>query len=351
MSQGTQLRRARTGIPLGLDAAVCGAHRGDPASGGRAPTGARSRLRCCERGWGWARRRVAPAPRCRRDRQAGGLDQPRCRRQVPRCDRHSEGRSLGHADPDATGVLVLGVGHATRLLRFLTELPKRYEGEIVLGTETTTLDAAGEITATHDMSAVTDDQVRAAANRLTGDLMQVPPMVSAIKIDGKRLHELAREGKEVDRLRVRCGSTASTSSRSRSAACGVVSSTARRGPTFARWLLISALRSAGCTSALIATHIGRWFHARRCRHDRVTDALADLRSGSAPRVSHRRRRHCRAGGPRPCPSARTVGGLRCGSVGGAGRRWCAPGGVRIASPGRETDRGDPPVAFLQIPRP
>ena len=111
-------------------------------------------------------------------------------------------RKVGHSgtlDPDATGVLVLGVGNATRLLRFLTELPKRYEGEIVLGTETTTLDAAGEITATHDMSAVTDDQVRAAANRLTGDLMQVPPMVSAIKIDGKRLHELAREGKEVDR--------------------------------------------------------------------------------------------------------------------------------------------------------
>ena len=111
-------------------------------------------------------------------------------------------RKVGHSgtlDPDATGVLVLGIGHATRLLRFLTELPKRYEGEIVLGTETTTLDAAGEITATHDMSGVTDDQVRAEANRLTGDLMQVPPMVSAIKIDGKRLHELAREGKEVDR--------------------------------------------------------------------------------------------------------------------------------------------------------
>jgi tRNA pseudouridine55 synthase len=111
-------------------------------------------------------------------------------------------RKVGHSgtlDPDATGVLVLGVGHATRLLRFLTELPKRYEGEIVLGVETTTLDAAGEITATHDMSGVTDDQVRAEANRLTGDLMQVPPMVSAIKIDGKRLHELAREGKEVDR--------------------------------------------------------------------------------------------------------------------------------------------------------
>jgi tRNA pseudouridine55 synthase len=111
-------------------------------------------------------------------------------------------RKVGHSgtlDPDATGVLVLGVGHATRLLRFLTELPKQYEGEIVLGTETTTLDAAGEVTATHDMSSVTDDQVRTEAAKLTGDLMQVPPMVSAIKIDGKRLHELAREGKEVER--------------------------------------------------------------------------------------------------------------------------------------------------------
>ena len=111
-------------------------------------------------------------------------------------------RKVGHSgtlDPDATGVLVLGVGHATRLLRFLTELPKQYEGEIVLGVETSTLDAAGEVTATHDMAAVTDEQVRAAAADLTGDLMQIPPMVSAIKIDGKRLHELAREGKEVER--------------------------------------------------------------------------------------------------------------------------------------------------------
>lgn len=111
-------------------------------------------------------------------------------------------RKVGHSgtlDPDATGVLVLGVGRATRLLRFLTELPKSYDGEIVLGVETSTLDAAGEVTATHDMAAVTADQVVMAAAGLTGDLMQVPPMVSAIKIDGKRLHELAREGKEVDR--------------------------------------------------------------------------------------------------------------------------------------------------------
>lgn len=111
-------------------------------------------------------------------------------------------RKVGHSgtlDPDATGVLVLGVGRATRLLRFLTELPKSYVGEIVLGVETTTLDAAGDVTATHDMRGVVVDDVERAAAALTGDLLQVPPMVSAIKIGGRRLHELARAGKEVER--------------------------------------------------------------------------------------------------------------------------------------------------------
>lgn len=109
---------------------------------------------------------------------------------------------VGHSgtlDPDATGVLVLGVGTATRLLRFLTELPKSYDGEIVLGVETTTLDAAGDVTAVHDMADVDDDQVRSAAAALTGDLLQIPPMVSAVKVNGRRLHELARQGIEVER--------------------------------------------------------------------------------------------------------------------------------------------------------
>jgi tRNA pseudouridine55 synthase len=111
-------------------------------------------------------------------------------------------RKIGHSgtlDPDATGVLVLGVGRVTRCLRFLTALPKTYVGEIVLGTETTTLDSSGEVVATHDMSAVSDDDVRVAARALTGDLLQVPPMVSAVKIGGRRLHELARAGEEVER--------------------------------------------------------------------------------------------------------------------------------------------------------
>ncbi|MEY2402878.1 MAG: tRNA pseudouridine55 synthase [Acidimicrobiaceae bacterium] len=110
-------------------------------------------------------------------------------------------RKVGHSgtlDPDATGVLLVGVGRVTRLLRFLTVLPKTYTGEVVLGVSTSTLDASGDVVANHDMR-VTLDEVRAAAATLTGDILQVPPMVSAIQIDGKRLHELARKGIEVER--------------------------------------------------------------------------------------------------------------------------------------------------------
>lgn len=112
-------------------------------------------------------------------------------------------RQVGHGgtlDPDATGVLVVAVGMTTKLLRFVEKTEKRYTGHVVLGTATSTLDSSGEVTATHDMSHVTVDDVRRVVEaNLTGDIEQVPPMVSAIKIDGKRLHELARQGIEVER--------------------------------------------------------------------------------------------------------------------------------------------------------
>lgn len=110
-------------------------------------------------------------------------------------------RKVGHAgtlDPDATGVLVLGVGQGTKLLQFVTGVDKTYVGELVLGVETSTLDAAGEVLATFDMT-VTPEQVAAAAEGFLGDILQIPPMVSAVKVNGKRLHELAREGKEIER--------------------------------------------------------------------------------------------------------------------------------------------------------
>ena len=121
---------------------------------------------------------------------------------VARARRHLGTKKVGHAgtlDPDATGVLVLGVGRATRLLRYVGDLPKAYTGEVVLGVATSTLDAAGEVVATADMAGVGLADVRAAADGMVGDLLQVPPMVSALQVGGRRLHELAREGVEVER--------------------------------------------------------------------------------------------------------------------------------------------------------
>jgi tRNA pseudouridine55 synthase len=121
---------------------------------------------------------------------------------VARCRRIFGQRRVGHAgtlDPDATGVLLVGLGRVTRLLRFLTALPKTYTTDIVLGAATATLDASGEVLATYDMSHVTPEAVAAAAAELTGEIEQVPPMVSAVKVNGRRLHELARQGMEVER--------------------------------------------------------------------------------------------------------------------------------------------------------
>jgi tRNA pseudouridine55 synthase len=121
---------------------------------------------------------------------------------VDRVRRSLGTRKVGHAgtlDPDATGVLLVGVGKATRLLRYAGDLPKSYAGEVVLGTETTTLDSSGEVVARYGMAGVSLEHARAAAATFVGDILQVPPMVSALKVGGRRLHELAREGVEVER--------------------------------------------------------------------------------------------------------------------------------------------------------
>lgn len=121
---------------------------------------------------------------------------------VARLRRRFNERRVGHSgtlDPDATGVLIVALGNATRLLQFLGDLPKSYTGEVVFGAETSTLDASGEVTATRDMTALTIERVCEAAKSLTGEILQIPPMVSAIKVGGRRLHEIAREGGEVER--------------------------------------------------------------------------------------------------------------------------------------------------------
>lgn len=121
---------------------------------------------------------------------------------VARCRTIFGQRRVGHAgtlDPDATGVLLVGLGAATRLLRFASALGKSYVGEVVLGVGTSTLDASGEVLERHDMSGIGLEEIRLAAVALTGRIQQIPPMVSAVRIGGRRLHELARDGVEVER--------------------------------------------------------------------------------------------------------------------------------------------------------
>ena len=111
-------------------------------------------------------------------------------------------RRIGHAgtlDPDATGVLLVGLGRVTRLMRFLQETTKAYRGVVSFGLATDTLDAAGVELQRMEMSALDSAAIEAALPQFRGAIEQIPPMVSALKVDGKRLHELAREGKVVDR--------------------------------------------------------------------------------------------------------------------------------------------------------
>jgi tRNA pseudouridine55 synthase len=116
--------------------------------------------------------------------------------------RHLLRRSkVGHAgtlDPMATGLLVLGIGRATRLLRFVQDGEKAYVARAVLGVATASLDADGAVLDRSPMPVARDDFER-AAGRFVGRIMQIPPMVSAVKVGGRRLYEMARKGEEVER--------------------------------------------------------------------------------------------------------------------------------------------------------
>ncbi|WP_225754101.1 tRNA pseudouridine(55) synthase TruB [Actinotalea sp. Marseille-Q4924] len=119
---------------------------------------------------------------------------------VARVRRLAGTRKVGHAgtlDPMATGVLVLGVERATRLLTYVVGADKDYEATVRLGATTTTDDAEGETLSTADASGVTQAQVRAAVVPLTGPIQQVPSAVSAIKVDGKRSYARVRAGEDV----------------------------------------------------------------------------------------------------------------------------------------------------------
>jgi tRNA pseudouridine55 synthase len=115
--------------------------------------------------------------------------------------RGAVGGKTGHSgtlDPLATGLLVIGLGRSTRLLRFIQGFDKEYVATAQFGVATDSLDADGSVLS-RDPLPVDQGEVEAAAGRFVGDILQVPPMVSARKVEGRRLYALARKGEEVDR--------------------------------------------------------------------------------------------------------------------------------------------------------
>lgn len=109
-------------------------------------------------------------------------------------------KKAGHAgtlDPDATGVLAVALGEATKTVPYITDALKAYTFTVCLGQSTNTDDAEGEIIATSD-TRPEDDEIKAALGQFVGDIMQVPPKFSAVKIDGQRAYKLARDGEDVE---------------------------------------------------------------------------------------------------------------------------------------------------------
>jgi len=112
-------------------------------------------------------------------------------------------KKIGHGgtlDPDVTGVLPIAVGKATRLIEYMQEEGKIYEGEITLGFSTTTEDASGEVVEVTPVSLdLSQEMVDQAMAAFVGQIVQIPPMYSAVKVDGRKLYEYARAGQEVER--------------------------------------------------------------------------------------------------------------------------------------------------------
>ncbi len=215
-------------------------------------------------------------------------------------------RKVGHAgtlDPMATGLLVLGVGRGTRLLRFLGALPKTYEGTARLGVETTTLDAEGEVTAERPVTA-TESDIRDAMSSLLGDSLQVPPAYSAVKVGGRKLYEAARRGEvlEASARPIRVDGFELTALHGPDVEFRVTCS----GGTYVRVLLAdvgAALGSGAHLTRLRRTAIGALQATEAVEPSLVGDADAVGAGGRAPPASGAELRGGGRGGSRPGPRA------------------------------------------------
>ena len=111
-------------------------------------------------------------------------------------------KKIGHGgtlDPDVTGVLPIAIGKATRVIEYMTEAGKVYEGEITIGFSTTTEDASGDVVQTTPVTELDEETVDMVMASFVGEITQIPPMYSAVKVNVKKLYEYARAGEEVER--------------------------------------------------------------------------------------------------------------------------------------------------------
>lgn len=167
---------------------------------------------------------------------------------VGRCRRIFATRRVGHAgtlDPMATGVLVIGIERATKILGLLTAAPKSYAATIRLGQTTSTEDAEGQVLQSVPAKHLTIEAIDAAMERLRGEIRQVPSSVSAIKVGGRRAYRLARQGRSVqlEARPIRIDRFELLAARRRDQLIDIdVRSTAPREPTSARWHATSATR-------------------------------------------------------------------------------------------------------------
>lgn len=130
-----------------------------------------------------------------------GMTSHDCVSRIRRLYKTKKAGHTGTLDPEVTGVLPICLGQATRLVEYLQELPKRYEVVMRIGYATTTEDAAGEVTERQevDPGSITEERITELFRSFLGEIEQIPPMYSAVKVNGKRLYELAREGAVIER--------------------------------------------------------------------------------------------------------------------------------------------------------
>ncbi|HEX6149461.1 tRNA pseudouridine(55) synthase TruB [Nocardioides sp.] len=212
---------------------------------------------------------------------------------VGRVRRLADTRKVGHAgtlDPMATGVLVLGVNRATRLLGHLMLTEKRYAATVRLGVSTTTDDAEGEVVATSPTDALTEDAVRAGFASQVGELDQVPSAVSAIKVDGRRAYQRVREGEDVvlPSRRVTVHELTVTAVRTEAATCEADIEVRCSSGTYIRAIARDvgvALGVGGHLTALRRTAVGPFDLTRASTLEALAEDLAMVPLGEAARAA------------------------------------------------------------------